>query len=183
MLSRLPNLAIHPPIGGSSSHSFAAVEHHFRSSPPHCCLGIATTVGKSLRNAKISPAPRRGGPSWSEFLSAQARGILACEFFTVESAIPVIGKRPRAASPLRHLPVLARSLNYLRCVGARRAVASTVQSAPNTAEVFSQRRERLLMVKVGLVCGAPLIKVSNCELMASSRPRLSAKVVGTSAPG
>ncbi len=34
----------------------------------------------------FGPAPRRSGPSWSEFLRAQARGILACDFLTVETA-------------------------------------------------------------------------------------------------
>jgi hypothetical protein len=40
-----------------------------------------------------SSLPRRGsflrntGPSWSEFLRAQADGILACDFFTVEAAL------------------------------------------------------------------------------------------------
>jgi len=33
----------------------------------------------------LEPAPRRGGPSWSEFFRAQADGILACDFFTVET--------------------------------------------------------------------------------------------------
>ncbi len=32
-----------------------------------------------------SPAPRKTGPSWSEFLRAQAAGIIACDFFTVEA--------------------------------------------------------------------------------------------------
>jgi transposase InsO family protein len=45
----------------------------------------ATTVKKVLRAAGLEPAPRRDGPSWSEFLRAQASGILACEFFTVET--------------------------------------------------------------------------------------------------
>jgi len=51
-------------------------------------LGIAvaaTTVKKILRAAGLEPAPRRDGPSWSEFLRAQADGILACDFFTVET--------------------------------------------------------------------------------------------------
>ncbi len=30
--------------------------------------------------------PRRTGPTWSEFLRAQADGIIACDFFTVETA-------------------------------------------------------------------------------------------------
>jgi len=33
----------------------------------------------------LGPAPRRGGPSWAEFLRAQAQGIAACDFFTVET--------------------------------------------------------------------------------------------------
>jgi hypothetical protein len=34
----------------------------------------------------LGPAPRRSGPSWSEFLRSQAHGILAFDFFTVETA-------------------------------------------------------------------------------------------------
>src|SRR5439155_2126750 len=45
----------------------------------------ATTIRTVLRRAGINPAPRRDGPTWSEFLRAQARGILACDFFTVET--------------------------------------------------------------------------------------------------
>jgi putative transposase len=51
-------------------------------------LGIAvaaTTVKKVLRAAGLEPAPRRDGPSWSEFLRAQASGIVACDFFSVET--------------------------------------------------------------------------------------------------
>ena len=29
-------------------------------------------------------APRRSGPSWSQFLRSQAEAILACDFFTVD---------------------------------------------------------------------------------------------------
>lgn len=52
-------------------------------------LGIrvgATTIRSLLRRHGLGPAPRRDGPSWSEFLRAQASGILACDFFTVETA-------------------------------------------------------------------------------------------------
>jgi hypothetical protein len=46
----------------------------------------ATTIRTLLRTARLGPAPRRTGPSWTEFLRAQANGIIACDFFTVETA-------------------------------------------------------------------------------------------------
>jgi len=51
-------------------------------------LGIrvgATTIRTLLRRNGFGPAPRRNGPSWSEFLRAQADGVLACDFFSVET--------------------------------------------------------------------------------------------------
>ena len=52
-------------------------------------LGIrvgATTIRSIRRRSGLGPAPRRGGPSWGEFLRAQVQGMLACDFFTVETA-------------------------------------------------------------------------------------------------
>lgn len=46
----------------------------------------ATTIRTILRRAGIDPAPRRAGPTWRQFLRAQAKGIVACDFFTVETA-------------------------------------------------------------------------------------------------
>jgi putative transposase len=51
-------------------------------------LGIrvsATRIRTLLRREGLGPAPRRSGPTWSEFLRAQARGVLACDLFTVET--------------------------------------------------------------------------------------------------
>ncbi len=44
-----------------------------------------TSVRRVLARAGLEPAPRRFGPSWREFLRAQAGSIVACDFFTVES--------------------------------------------------------------------------------------------------
>jgi hypothetical protein len=35
----------------------------------------------SATDTGIDPAPRRSGPRWRQFLSAQAHGIIACDFF------------------------------------------------------------------------------------------------------
>ncbi len=51
-------------------------------------LGIvvsATTVKKILREEELGPAGRRNGPSWREFLRAQAKSIVAVDFFTVDT--------------------------------------------------------------------------------------------------
>lgn len=49
-------------------------------------LGVGRSIGPAtvwriLHKAGIDPAPRRSGPSWAQFLRAQASGILACDFF------------------------------------------------------------------------------------------------------
>ncbi|HEU5158116.1 MAG TPA: helix-turn-helix domain-containing protein [Streptosporangiaceae bacterium] len=43
------------------------------------------TVWAILKKAGFDPAPRRGDLTWSQFLKAQASGILACDFFSVET--------------------------------------------------------------------------------------------------
>jgi hypothetical protein len=51
-------------------------------------LGVrvsATSVRRILRRHGLGPAPRRGGPTWSQFLHSQASGLLATDFFAVET--------------------------------------------------------------------------------------------------
>src|SRR6478609_7223427 len=45
----------------------------------------ASTVWTILKNAGLDPAPRRSGPTWREFLSAQAHAILAIDFAHVDT--------------------------------------------------------------------------------------------------
>ncbi|MBM0230370.1 integrase core domain-containing protein, partial [Micromonospora sp. ATA51] len=47
----------------------------------------ASTVWKILNQAGVDPAPRRSGPTWKQFLTAQAHTILACDFFTVDTVM------------------------------------------------------------------------------------------------
>jgi transposase InsO family protein len=51
-------------------------------------LGVTvskTSVAAVLRRHHLPPAPRRAGPTWSQFLKAQAKGLLATDFFTVDA--------------------------------------------------------------------------------------------------
>ena len=51
-------------------------------------LGVAvsaTTVRNVVRRALLGPAGGRSGPSWRQFLQAQARSLIAVDFFTVDT--------------------------------------------------------------------------------------------------
>ena len=66
-------------------------------------LGVrvsASTVWEILKKAGIDPAPRRTGPTWSQFLRSQAEAILACDFFTANlPGAPMPTSWPRSAVP------------------------------------------------------------------------------------
>jgi len=51
-------------------------------------LGVmvsATSVRNILRRHRLKPSPRRSGPTWAEFLRAQASASLSCDFFHVDT--------------------------------------------------------------------------------------------------
>ncbi|MEE6263920.1 integrase core domain-containing protein [Plantactinospora sonchi] len=45
----------------------------------------ASTIWAILTRAGAGPAPRRAGPTWTEFLTAQVKGVLACDFLHVDT--------------------------------------------------------------------------------------------------
>jgi putative transposase len=100
-------------------------------------LGIrvgATTIRSILRGSGLGPAPRRQGPSWSELLRAQARGVLACDFFTVETAW------------LRTLYVL-----FFVEHGSRRVHLAGVTANPDSAWMHQRARNLAIEERLGTV--------------------------------
>src|SRR5438270_5997418 len=47
----------------------------------------ASTIWTILKNAGIDPAPDRSSDSWTTFLRSQAAGIVACDFFTIDTVM------------------------------------------------------------------------------------------------
>jgi putative transposase len=48
---------------------------------------VASTVWAILKHAGIDPAPGRNSQSWTTFLRTQAAGIVACDFFCVDTVL------------------------------------------------------------------------------------------------
>ena len=48
----------------------------------------ASTIARILKGHGLEPAPRRNGPTWREFLHAQAAHVVATDFFIVDTVLP-----------------------------------------------------------------------------------------------
>ncbi len=47
----------------------------------------ASSVWAILKRHGVEPSPRRSGPTWAELLAAQAKGLMACDFFHVDTIL------------------------------------------------------------------------------------------------
>ncbi|OMI36987.1 integrase core domain-containing protein [Streptomyces sparsogenes] len=91
----------------------------------------ASTVWKILHAAGIDPAPRRSGPTWRQFLTAQAEDIIAADFFHIDTAL---GRRLYALVYLKH--------------GTRRLHITGVTAHPT--QDWAAQQARNLMADLGI---------------------------------
>jgi putative transposase len=116
-------------------------------------LGIRvgpTTVRAILRRHGIGPAPRRDGPTWTEFLRAQAQGIFATDFFTVETI------------RLKVVYVL-----FVIELSTRRVHLAGVTAHPDSAWVTQQARNLFLLDGSALIGKGFLIRDHDAKFTAS----------------
>ena len=102
-------------------------------------LGLAvapSTVWEILHAAGIDPAPRRSGPTWRQFLNAQATGILAVDFLHVDT---VLLKRLYVLVFIEH----GTRRMHLGGVTAHPTSDWTVQQARNLALTLDERFENI----------------------------------------
>jgi transposase InsO family protein len=50
-------------------------------------VAAPSSVWAILKRRGIDPAPRRSGPTWTESLHAQAKGLIACDYFHVDTVL------------------------------------------------------------------------------------------------
>ncbi len=98
-----------------------------------------STVWQILHAAGIAPAPRRAGPSWREFLTAQAEWIIAADFFHIDT---ITGRRLYALAFLEHG---TRKL-HITGVTAHPTAQWAAQQARNLTADLGSRAESLRFV-------------------------------------
>ena len=102
-------------------------------------LGVTvapSTVWEILHAAGIDPAPRRCGPTWRQFLTAQAAGVLAVDFLHVDT---VLLKRIYVLVFIEH----GTRRMHIGGVTANPTGDWTVQQARNLAVTLDERFESI----------------------------------------
>jgi len=64
-----------------------------------------------LEQDTVEPSPLRSGPTWAEFLAAQVKDLMACDFIHVETVFP---RRLSCASLVRHSSISTQAHGGLR---------------------------------------------------------------------
>jgi putative transposase len=136
----------------------------------------ASTVWEILHVAGIDPAPRRAGPSWRQFLSAQAHAIIACDFLVVET---VLLKRLYALVFILHLAGVTARPSGAWAVQQARNLAMDLEDRIGALQFLIHDRDPLFTAAFGEVFKAEGLRIITTL---SRTPRMNAiceRVIGT----
>lgn len=141
-----------------------------------------SSVWAILKRHRIEPSPRRSGPAWSEFLAAQAKGLLACDFFTVEAVL------------LRRLYLLIfihddRRLVKIAGITAKPVAGWVTQQArnlcmnladhPNATKFLIPDRDTKFTASFDAVFAAEAIRILKTPIRAPRANAVCERVIGT----
>ena len=142
----------------------------------------ASSVWAILKRHGIGPSPWRSGPTWSEFLAAQAKGLMACDFFHVDTVL------------LRRLYVLVFIHHDTRLVRIAGVTANPVadwvtQQARNlsidladqasTLKFLIRDRETKFTVSFDAVFAADGVRIIKSPVRAPRANAICERVIGT----
>jgi putative transposase len=105
-----------------------------------------STVWEILTRAGLPPAPRRAGPTWAQFLHAQAQAIIATDFFTVDlldgTSAYVLAVIEHATRPIPILGVTAHPDNAWVTQTARNLMMDLDEHVESIKFLFRDRNTK-----------------------------------------
>ena len=142
----------------------------------------ASTVWQILDAAGIDPAPRRTGPTWKQFLTAQARWLLAVDFVHVDT---VLLRRLYALIIIEH----GTRRVHLAGITAKPDGAWTTQAARNVLMDLGQRAASVKFLIRDHAASSPILSTPCSKRTASGfwpalrrRPKRTRSAKGSSVP-
>lgn len=141
-----------------------------------------SSVWAILKRHGVQPSPRKSGPTWAEFLAAQAKGLMACDFFSVDTVL------------LRRLYVLVfihHETRLVRIVGVTakpaadwvtqqaRNVSMDLADQANTVKFLIRDRDTKFTASFDAVFAAEAIRIIKTPIRTPRANTVYERVIGT----
>ena len=142
----------------------------------------ASRLWAILKRHGVDPSPRRSGPTWAQFLAAQVKGLMTCDFFHVDTML------------LRRLYVLVfihRDTRQVRVAGVTanpvadwvtqqaRNLSMRLADQASTAKFLIRDRDTKFTASFDAVFVADGIRTIKCPVRAPRSNAICERVIGT----
>ena len=135
-----------------------------------------------VKRQGIEPSPRRSGPTWAEFLSAQTKGLMACDFFHVDT---VLFKRLYVLLFIYHDTRLVRIVGVTAKPVAEwvtqqaRNVSMDLADHANTVKFLIRDRDTTFTASFAAVFAAEGTRIIKSPVRAPRANAICERVIGT----